>query len=154
MDKRLLAPLLPQALALLQSPTRASVQAVCDLLQGNVPWYNWVGIYEVATDEERMLVLGPFAGAATDHTRIPFGRGICGQVALSHQAMVVEDVNAASNYLSCSIHVKSEVVLPIFNTQGQFVAQLDIDSHTLDAFGPEDLALLEALCQRLSACYS
>ena len=70
------------ALTLLQSQGWSGISAVCELLRAEVPHYHWVGIYWM-NKAEQALHLGPFAGAATEHTRIPYGRGICGQVALS-----------------------------------------------------------------------
>lgn len=84
---------------------------ICGLLRENVAYYNWVGFYLV--DRERALVLGPFMGEATRHTRIEFGKGICGQAAERREIFVVQDVSKESNYLSCSTKVKSEIVLPI-----------------------------------------
>ena len=99
---------------------------------------------EASDEEVRELVLGPFSGETTQHVRIPFGRGICGQAAESQRTLVVNDVAAESNYLACSPHVRSEIVVPI-NTEGEMVAQLDIDSHVLEAFDDEDRAFAEEI---------
>jgi len=128
-------------------PGKAELLALCAELQRRNPDYSWVGFY-VMNEPERMLELGPYVGPPTDHTRIPYGRGICGQVAVSGTTMVVDDVSASDNYLACSMDVKSEIVLPIYRGT-ELVAQLDIDSNRLNAFGPTDLALLEPLCAYL-----
>jgi GAF domain-containing protein len=86
--------------------------------------------------------LGPYAGAVTDHTVIPFGKGICGQVAESNQNFVVPDVQAQDNYIACSITVKSEIVVPLF-VHGKNIGQIDIDSHVLDPFTAADERFLE-----------
>jgi L-methionine (R)-S-oxide reductase len=119
------------------------LQAVCELLVTHVPYYDWVGFY-VANPELQTLSLGPYAGASTEHTDIPYGRGICGQVAVSEQLFMVPDVRAEDNYLSCSPTVKSEIVVPVMS-DGRFVAQLDIDSEQLDPFTSEDLSFLEEI---------
>ena len=123
--------------------------AICELLEDTVPSFDWVGFYFVADDAEDELVLGPFVGEPTDHTRIPFGKGICGQVALSHETFVAQDVAKEENYIACSIHVKSEIVVPIM-IGDEFVAQLDIDSNTIDAFTSEYQEVLEEICDMLS----
>ena len=125
------------------------LQKICDLLQKEVPAYDWVGFYFRNGDREE-LKLGPYAGDPTDHTIIPFGKGICGQVALSNQNFVVPDVAAQDNYIACSIHVKAEIVIPIFK-DGENIGQLDIDSHTPDPFSKEDERFLENICRELSA---
>ncbi len=123
--------------------------ALCELLEDEVPTFNWVGFYMADPDGKDELVLGPFVGASTDHTRIPFGKGICGQVALSHETFVAQDVHAQDNYLSCNIDVKSEIVVPIM-VGDEFVAQLDIDSNTKDSITEEQQATLEDICDILS----
>lgn len=125
---------------------RAALQAVCDRLHEAVPHYDWVGFYLVWPDDPRVLQLGPFAGAPTEHTRIPFGRGICGQVAERREALWIPDVGAEDNYLACSLETRAEVVVPVM-WQGRFVGQLDIDSHVPDPFGLADHELLEGLCR-------
>lgn len=127
------------------------LQAICDLLANNVAHYDWVGFY-FADAEQRLLHLGPYTGEATDHTVIPFGKGICGQVAVSNQTFLVEDVTAQDNYIACSMTVKSEIVVPLF-VNGQNIGQIDIDSHTLNAFTQEDQLFLEKLNEALASLY-
>lgn len=110
--------------------------AVCELLREHIDYYNWVGFY-MANHEARTLHLEAFAGEPTDHTVIPFGKGICGQVAESNANFVVPDVKAQDNYIACSITVKSEIVIPLFK-DGKNIGQIDIDSHTIDPFTKED----------------
>ena len=73
---------------------------------------------------------------------IPYGRGICGQVAVSGATFEVPDVHAQDNYLACSLATKSEIVVPIYMEE-KLIGQIDIDSHELDPFTAEDHALLE-----------
>lgn len=139
--------LLDQTLNLLSNPhqsARDRLMAVCEHLRGAVPHYDWVGFY-FRNGRKEELKLGPYAGDPTDHTLIPFGKGICGQVALSNQNFVVPDVAAQDNYIACSLHVKSEIVVPLF-LGGENIGQIDIDSHTPDPFSPEDERLLEGIC--------
>ncbi|RQP07932.1 MAG: GAF domain-containing protein [Chryseobacterium sp.] len=124
------------------------LQKICALLDQEVPHYNWTGFYFRNGDKEE-LILGPYVGAETDHTVIPFGRGICGQVAVSGETFVVPDVNAQDNYLSCSVATKSEIVVPIFK-DGRNIGQIDIDSHEIDPFTDEDTELLEWLCAEVA----
>ncbi len=128
------------------------LQEICELLDRDVKVFDWTGFYLVAEDEENMLELGPYVGEETDHTRIPFGKGICGQAADTLKTFVVQDVNKAENYLACSIHVKSEIVVPIMK-EDRFVGELDIDSHTKDAITPELQSLCEDICKELSAIF-
>jgi len=109
---------------------------ICELLEQNISYYDWVGFYFKNGNKEE-LKLKAFAGEPTDHEIIPFGKGICGQVAVSNQNFVVPDVKAQDNYIACSINVKAEIVIPLF-VNGENVGQIDIDSHTADPFTAED----------------
>jgi GAF domain-containing protein len=120
---------------------------VSKLLKEHVYHYDWVGFYLV-DDSGSNLVLGPYVGAPTDHTKIAFGKGICGQVAVSQSSRIIQDVSQEDNYLSCSIDVQSEVVFPIMK-DGLFVGELDIDSHSTAPFTEQDTRLLEAVCEKL-----
>ena len=122
---------------------------ICELLEKEIDYYTWVGFYFKNGDRDE-LKLGPYVGAPTDHTIIPFGRGICGQVALSNENFVVPDVKAQDNYIACSITVKAEIVVPLF-IEGKNIGQIDIDSNTPDPFSPEDEDFLEFVCKEVSA---
>ncbi|HHO56954.1 MAG TPA: GAF domain-containing protein [Thermoplasmatales archaeon] len=127
------------------------LQKICALLHDNIPHYNWVGFYMV-NDDKRELVLGPFVGEPTEHVRIEFGRGICGQAALTHKTFLVPDVSKESNYLSCSPKVKSEIVVPIMK-DGKMMAQLDIDSHQVNAFTYDDETFLQKVCEKIASLF-
>ena len=118
------------------------LHAICTLLEREVAHYDWVGFYLVDPARERELVLGPFVGAPTEHTRIAFGQGICGQAADTEMTFVIQDVSQETNYLSCSPHVKSEIVVPIFK-DGAVVGEIDIDSHALAPFTDADDTFLK-----------
>lgn len=128
--------------------TTEKMQQICDILQKEVAHYDWVGFY-FKNDDKRELKLGPYAGKPTDHTIIPFGKGICGQVAESNENFVVPDVQAQDNYIACSISVKSEIVVPLFKN-GENIGQIDIDSDTPDPFTEEDERFLEFVNQKVA----
>ncbi len=121
---------------------------VCQLLERNIAYYNWVGFY-FKNGEKNELKLGPYVGEPTDHVIIPFGKGICGQVAISNKNFVVPDVSAQDNYIACSITVKSEIVIPIF-IHGLNIGQIDIDSNTADPFSESDERFLEYVCKKVA----
>ena len=111
--------------------TKALAPEVCD----------WIGIYYkesylqkiVSTD----LVLGPFLGEETEHVRIPLNRGFCGMALTEERTVNVEDVTADSRHIACSLKTKSELVIPISDRKGNFIAELDIDCNRLKAFSNE-----------------
>ncbi|MGD8427061.1 MAG: GAF domain-containing protein [Balneolaceae bacterium] len=128
------------------------LKEICHLLDGEVEVFDWTGFYLVDPNAERELILGPYVGDPTDHTRIAFGKGICGQAAETNETFVVQDVSKEDNYLSCSIHVKAEIVVPI-KKDGRFVAELDIDSHTKDSITEDHRLMLEAVCDVVSELF-
>ncbi|CAI8434384.1 MAG: Free methionine-R-sulfoxide reductase [Flavobacterium sp. SCGC AAA160-P02] len=123
-------------------------QAVCDFLENEISYYDWVGFY-FRNGKKEELKLAEFAGEPTNHTIIPFGKGICGQVAVSNENFIVQDVTKQGNYLSCNWKVKSEIVIPIF-VNGTNIGQIDIDSHTIHPFGDDDKELLEFVCLKVA----
>ena len=124
------------------------LQNICNLLKQEIEYYDWVGFYFKNGDKNE-LKLAQFAGEQTEHTIIPFGKGICGQVALSNQNFVVQDVASQDNYISCGWKVKSEIVIPIF-VNNINVGQIDIDSHSVNPFTKDDENLLEFVCEKVA----
>ena len=125
-----------------------TLTSICDALKSKIPHYDWVGFY-FKNDKKRELILGPYAGKPTDHSTIPFGRGICGQVAVNNKNFVVPDVQAQDNYIACNLEVKSEIVIPIF-VKGENIGQIDIDSNTLNPFSKADETFLEFICAKVA----
>jgi GAF domain-containing protein len=133
--------------AIAASPNgKSAMRQTVQLLKDAMPHYTWVGIYLIDGEE---LVLGPFLGKPSPHTRIPLGRGICGAAATEKATIIVDDVNADPRYLACSIETKSEIVVPIMNGS-EVLGEIDIDSDRPAAFGQADRALLEQVAALLS----
>ncbi len=124
-----------------------TMQKVSKYLYDEVPHYNWVGFYMAR--EDGMLDLGPYVGEPTEHVKIAFGSGICGQAAETKNVFVVQDVTKETNYLSCSPDVKSEIVVPLIKN-GEIAGELDIDSHSLSPFEDSDREFLEWVCDMVS----
>ena len=125
--------------------TRA-MTLVVDALKQGLPGYDWVGVYLLDSNE---LVLGPYAGKPSPHTRIPLGRGICGAAAAEKATIIVDDVDNDSRYLACSVDTKSEIVVPIMRGD-DVLGEIDVDSDRLAAFGDADKQLLESIAGLLA----
>jgi len=108
--------------------------------------YNWSGIYRLEGDT---LVLDEYVGASTDHTRIPIGKGVCGTAVAEKQNQVIDDVRELSNYLSCSINTRSEIVV-LIRDGDRILGQIDIDGHTVGAFDRSDELFLEEVATILA----
>ena len=120
-------------------------------LKKRVYHYDWVGFYLLDSTSNE-LVLGPFAGKPTEHTHIPVGKGVCGQVAESKITKIVQDVSCEENYISCSIDVQSEIVVPVIKGD-KFVAEIDIDSHSTAPFSTDDDEFLTAICTEIAKLF-
>jgi L-methionine (R)-S-oxide reductase len=119
---------------------------VVNVLKNHMPDYQWVGVYLLEGGE---LILGPYRGKPSPHTRIPLNRGICGAAASTRQTIVVDDVDADPRYLACSLETRSEIVVPIMRG-GDVLGEIDIDSDKRAAFGSADRELLEAVAALLA----
>lgn len=125
--------------------------SICKLLKNKVYHYDWVGFY-LLDAHESMLMLESYSGKPTEHTMIPVGKGVCGQVAENKTLKVVQDVSLEGNYIACSLNVQSEIVVPILK-DGKFVAEIDIDSHSTAPFTIEDEKFLTCVCLKLSVFF-
>ena len=128
-------------------PLPTLLQAAIRGLHESDDRFDWTGIYELGSDG--MLHLGSYEGEATEHTTIPVGRGICGTAVAEKRDLNIPDVREVGNYLACSLKTRSELVVLIRDGETIF-AQIDIDSHQVNAF---DAAATRAV-ERLAACLS
>jgi GAF domain-containing protein len=126
--------------------TRALARTV-NLLKTHISDYTWVGVYLLVGNE---LVLGPFEGKPSPHTRIPLGQGICGAAATEKATIIVDDVNADPRYLACSLETRSEIVVPIMQGS-EVLGEIDIDSDRPAAFDEADRHLLEEVASLLAS---
>jgi len=130
-----------------QANAVTAMDAAVQSLKARNVHYTWVGIYLLEGDE---LVLGPFRGTPSPHTRIPLGRGICGAAATEKATIIVDDVKADPRYLACSIDTKSEIVVPIMDGE-RVLGEIDIDGDRIAAFTSDDRELLERVAAIIAA---
>jgi GAF domain-containing protein len=133
-------------------PFDAVCQDVCRLLSAGVKHYNWVGVYMLDGAREMLELRAWDGAAATEHTRIPIGQGICGLAAREAKTVVVDDVRKDPRYLQCFLHTRAEIVVPIFKDKA-VVGEIDIDSDLVASFGETDQIFLEWLAGKLGALY-
>jgi GAF domain-containing protein len=129
-------------------PAAERLSAVCRALQA-LP--NYTGVYLYALENDT-LVLRAFHGRATEHTRIPSGKGICGASVQTRAPVIVEDVHSDPRYLACNLETRSEIVFPILRGDA-YIAQIDIDSDAPAAFGADDEAFLRKVANCLEPLF-
>lgn len=124
--------------------------SVVRALKEAFPQASWVGIYWLQGQE---LVLGPYLGPTTEHTRIPVGQGVCGTAIAESEDQRVDDVRKRSNYLACSAHVRSEIVV-LIRSAGQIIGQLDLDSEQVGGFTADDHCVLKAVADSFGGLWA
>lgn len=110
----------------------------------------WCGFYEVDPRKQRELVVGPYQGTL-GCLRIPFAKGVCGACATARETIIVPDVHVFPGHIACDSASNSEIVVPVFDTSGDLVAVLDVDSTSFAAFDEVDARGLEAACRAMMA---
>jgi L-methionine (R)-S-oxide reductase len=126
---------------------RAALSEVCRFLQAEFAHYPWIGVYRLEGDT---LVLEAWEGAeATEHTRIPLARGICGQAARENRTVIVDDVSASPEYLACFLSTRSEIVVPV-REGATVLGEIDIDGTRVKAFDASDRTFLERVAAKIA----
>ncbi|WP_421930749.1 GAF domain-containing protein [Phenylobacterium sp.] len=128
----------------------ARMATIASMLAASFDHYFWTGFYVVDPDKERELVVGPYQGSL-GCLRIAYGRGVCGAAAATGQTQLVPDVHAFPGHIACDGRSASEVVVPVFDAQGELIAVFDVDATEPAAFDEVDAAGLETI---LKAAFS
>ena len=127
----------------------ALATVACELHNG-LPGFHWTGFYRVTAPE--VLTVGPYQGGHGCLT-IPFHRGICGESARKKATLRIDDVHAQADHIACSTTTNSELVVPVFDQQGEIAAVLDIDSDFPAHFDEIDVEYCEKIAASLTRFY-
>ena len=122
----------------------AQMATVASMLNDAFPTFFWTGFYVVDPAKGNELVVGPYQGTL-GCLRIPFGRGVCGAAAAERKTQVVPDVHAFFGHIACDSRSASEIVVPVFDAQGDLIAVFDVDATEKNAFDALDAEALERL---------
>jgi L-methionine (R)-S-oxide reductase len=136
------AEITPQIAALIagESDLIANLANVTAVLKEAFGFF-WVGFY-LAKDGQ--LVLGPFQGPLAC-TRINFDQGVCGHAYTTRETVIVPNVDEFPGHIACASASRSEIVLPMFDENGEVYGVLDVDSDKLDDFSDADAEGLRAI---------
>ncbi len=107
----------------------------------------WTGFY---LRQGNALHLGPFQGIVACYT-IPVGKGVCGTACKKASTIVVPDVEQFEGHIACSSQSRSEIVVPLFNADGEVGCVLDIDSTEPVAFDDIDRIWLEKIASAVAS---
>lgn len=139
--------LIPQLAALIEGEVdlTANLANLAAALHDAFGWW-WVGFYWVRNNE---LVLSPFQGPIAC-TRIKFGKGVCGSAWKEATSLLVPNVNAFPGHIACSSSSVSEIVVPVYDIQGQIIGVLDVDSERYDVLDETDVIYLEKISRLIT----
>lgn len=117
------------------------------ILKTYLPYYYWAGFYVVKNGR---LSVGPYQGTL-GCLHIEFSRGVCGKAAREQKTQIVADVHAldqGSAHIACDPNSASEIVVPVFNSQGELIAVYDVDSTQHGSFDAIDQEYLEKILEK------
>ena len=127
-------------IAVAQEKTRDGIlRAAAELIDAYSEDFNWTGFYML---EDGVLKVGPYIGPPTPHTVIELNAGICGAAASQRETIIVDDVRQDPRFLACSIHTRSEIVVPLMDGD-KVLGEIDIDSNRPATFTVKDREMLE-----------
>jgi GAF domain-containing protein len=122
----------------------ARMATVSNLLHHAFDHYFWTGFYLVDPERDRELVIGPYQGTL-GCLRIPFDKGVCGACATQRNTIIVPDVHEFPGHIACDSRSESEIVVPVFDRNGELFAVFDVDSERINQFDDDDRVGLEAI---------
>ncbi|MDJ0826584.1 MAG: GAF domain-containing protein [Rhodobacter sp.] len=126
-------------------PVALMATVVCELHHAD-DRFDWTGFYRVVAPG--VLKIGPYQGGHGCLT-IPFDRGVCGAAARTGKVQIVADVEAFAGHIACSSTTRSEIVLPVWDADGQLLGVLDVDSDRPEAFEQADAEGLGAILRQV-----
>jgi GAF domain-containing protein len=124
------------------SSAKSLMEHISRRLHQSMTRYNWVGFY-LLEEAGKVLVLGPYAGSFSPHSRISIESGLCGAAITSCKTVLVNDVSHDPRYLAGSPMIRGELVVPIF-VKKKVVAEIDVETYFTDTFRKPDQDFIEA----------
>ncbi len=112
----------------------ARMSTVCAILHHKMDYFFWTGFYILREEE---LIAGPYQGPLACQV-LERGKGVCWAAVNSKKVMIVSDVEKFPGHIACDSRSRSEIVIPLFNSQNDIWAVLDIDSRELNSFDTVD----------------
>lgn len=119
----------------------ARMASVCAVLHHKMDYFFWTGFYLL---KEGKLVVGPYQGPVACQ-ELEKNKGVCWAAVNSGAPVLVADVHAFQDHISCDSRSLSEITVPVFNEQGDIMAVLDVDSDQVDAFTMVDQRALSEI---------
>lgn len=115
-----------------------SLSGLCNAvswLYWTVGQLNWAGVYRL---EGQQMKLGPFCGKPAC-TVLSLQQGVCALAARTEQIVAVSDVHSFEGHVACDADSCSELVAPLWKSDGTLWGVLDLDSPVTGRFTEADV---------------
>jgi sigma-B regulation protein RsbU (phosphoserine phosphatase) len=120
-----------------------------ELVQAIIPYRIFAIL--LLNDRTRELRVRYQIGHTTQVERlnISMGKGVVGQVALTREPVLLNDVSTSEFYVEVNPEVRSELAVPLI-AKNKLIGVMDIESEQADYFRPEHLRLLTLTASRIA----
>jgi len=113
------------------------------VLHHKMEYFFWTGFYLL---QDGKLQVGPYQGSLAC-INLARDTGVCWAAINSKETFVVGDVEAFPGHIACDSRSKSEIVIPIKNSEGEIIGVMDVDSSSITSFDDIDAEWLEKICE-------
>ncbi|MFO7734986.1 MAG: GAF domain-containing protein [bacterium] len=112
----------------------ARMSTMAAILHHKMSHFSWTGFY---MKHEEALVVSAYQGPLAC-TVLPEGRGVCWDCVERKTPVIVHDVREFPGHIACDERTRSEIVVPVYDANGDIRAVLDVDSMKKGAFNDTD----------------
>jgi len=114
---------------------------IAAVLHHKMDGFFWTGFYLLKEGE---LLVGPYQGPVACQM-LEKDKGVCWAVLNKNQSIIVPDVEKFPGHIACDSRSRSEIVIPLWNSQDEIIGVLDVDSKDLNQFDEVDAEELERI---------
>jgi len=123
----------------------ARMATIVAILHHKMPGFFWTGFYLLRNGE---LTVGPYQGSLACQV-LEKNKGVCWTGINQKETIVVSDVHLFPGHIACDSRSRSEIVVPLLDTNGMAYGVLDVDSKELNFFGEVDNLWLNKIIKLL-----
>jgi L-methionine (R)-S-oxide reductase len=135
-----------QELLLKPGDTESGMVTIVAVLHHHMKDFFWTGFYLL---KEERLIVRTYQGSLACQV-LQQNKGVCWAAINEKKTIVVPDVHLFPGHIACDSRSRSEIAVPLHNSQNQIIGVLDIDSTSLNAFDEVDAVALEKILALLS----
>jgi L-methionine (R)-S-oxide reductase len=119
----------------------ARMATITAVLHHKMDNFFWTGFYLLVEGE---LIVGPYQGPVAC-ILLKKDTGVCWAGVNESKTLVVQDVHEFPGHIACDSRSRSEIVVPLKDSDGKIIGILDVDSKDLASFDEVDARWLEKI---------